>query len=279
MEDEHVGAPGAVAWVLNLAAEVELGGGRFSGAASRRMAQVRRSLVLPRGHVVLDLDPEPRAAGLPGRCWCPTPAALERLARAGADVPAAPPEPVLRRVNERGFAHDLVALPGTARCEAVEDIRAAASRPGRWLLFRALTFAGRGQRRVDAGRWDELTERWCEAALRLGAVYVLPRVELELEVSLHGWLGSDTLSVGHPTVNSVDPAGQWTAAHLERDELAPAERSALTDALHRSASALRDAGYFGPFGIDAFRHRSGFHPLSEINARYSMGWPVGMGGW
>jgi hypothetical protein len=41
------------------------------------------------------------------------------------------------------------------------------------------------------------------------------------------------------------------------------------------AEVLRDAGYFGPFGIDAYRWRDGatqyFNPRSEINARYSMG--------
>ena len=40
-------------------------------------------------------------------------------------------------------------------------------------------------------------------------------------------------------------------------------------------------GYFGPFGIDGFRYRDTdghlrFNPRSEINARYSMGWAVGM---
>jgi hypothetical protein len=48
------------------------------------------------------------------------------------------------------------------------------------------------------------------------------------------------------------------------------------------AQALLEAGYFGPFGIDAFRwvDRAGverFNPRCEINARYSMGWAVGMG--
>ena len=40
--------------------------------------------------------------------------------------------------------------------------------------------------------------------------------------------------------------------------------------------ALRGAGYHGPFAIDAFAYRDGaarrFHPVCEINARYSFGW-------
>jgi predicted ATP-grasp superfamily ATP-dependent carboligase len=30
-------------------------------------------------------------------------------------------------------------------------------------------------------------------------------------------------------------------------------------------------GYYGPVGIDALEHAGGFHPLLEINARYTMG--------
>jgi hypothetical protein len=42
------------------------------------------------------------------------------------------------------------------------------------------------------------------------------------------------------------------------------------------------AGYYGPFGIDAFRWRDQngkqqWNPRCEINARYSMGWSIGMG--
>jgi len=47
----------------------------------------------------------------------------------------------------------------------------------------------------------------------------------------------------------------------------------------RTAVALRDARYFGPFGIDGFRYvlerRQGFCALSEINARYTMGFVTG----
>jgi hypothetical protein len=44
---------------------------------------------------------------------------------------------------------------------------------------------------------------------------------------------------------------------------------------------LRDHGYFGPFGIDGFRWRwagrTGLRPRCEINARYTIGWAIGMG--
>ena len=37
------------------------------------------------------------------------------------------------------------------------------------------------------------------------------------------------------------------------------------------ANALTSAGYHGPFGVDAFVHAGGLHPLCEINARYTFG--------
>ena len=48
------------------------------------------------------------------------------------------------------------------------------------------------------------------------------------------------------------------------------------------AGALLPAGYFGPFGVDAYTYRgragaSVFQPRSEINARYSMGFAAGWG--
>jgi len=264
----------SVAWVLNLDAEVELAGGRIRAAARRRMEQMQRRFSIGDGDVVLDLDAD-RADGMEGRCWCPTPSALARLRDAGARVPAAPPAEVLRRVNERGFAHELVALPGTTRCETVDEARAAVARPGRWLLFRALTFAGRGQLPVDSGRWTDAVEAWVTAALRVGAVYVLPRVEISLELSLHGDL-RDALTLGRPVINAVDDSGQWADARLATDELRDEEAAALYAAAERAADALRAAGYFGPFGVDAFRHERGFHALGEINARYTMAWPLGM---
>ncbi len=84
-----------LAWVLNLDAEQELELGRtHTPSASTRRAMARAadtfSAQLPPGDVVLDRDPDARARGLAGRCFCPTPSALRRLERAGASLPAVP---------------------------------------------------------------------------------------------------------------------------------------------------------------------------------------------
>jgi hypothetical protein len=48
------------------------------------------------------------------------------------------------------------------------------------------------------------------------------------------------------------------------------------------AIALSRAGYFGPFGVDAYCYRDRdekihLQPRSEINARYTMGFAIGWG--
>ena len=61
------------------------------------------------------------------------------------------------------------------------------------------------------------------------------------------------------------------------------ERRALEEEARRVAEALGKIGYFGPFNLDAFAWKGDdggrrFNPRCEINARYSMGWAVGLGG-
>lgn len=277
------------AWVLNLDAELELeAGARYTPSASMRkaMSAARHRLraLLPLDDVVLDLDPETSARGRTGRCFCPTASALRRLERAGARVPDTPSMEVLARVNERGFALALGGLEGALRCADEAAVMRALEREGRWLLKRGLAFAGRGQRRIDAGAITNADRAWIRASLRKGALYVEPRVAITLEVGLHGLLAEDgSCERGEPTIQEVS-AGAWVRSwRAAPGELRDAERVALLRSFDDAARALHDAGYFGPFGIDAFRYRADgedrFQPLSEINARYTMAWGTGMGRW
>jgi hypothetical protein len=274
-------------WVLNLDAELELEAERYAPKHStiERM-RAPRELVragLPAGDVVLDLDPE--EPGLEGRCWCPTPSALARLERAGATLPFAPPIEILRAVNERGFAHSIASLDGALRCESEEAVlRAIAPQGARWIAKRAFGFAGRGQRRIDGGGATENDRAWIRASLERGALYLEPRVAIALEVGLHGLLDEGgRCRRGEPTVQSVVDGAWKETRRARRGEIDDGERRALFAIFDRVAIALHAAGYFGPFGIDAYRYleadRARFCALSEINARYSMGWPIGMGGW
>src|SRR5690606_24295604 len=64
-------------------------------------------------------------------------------------------------------------------------------------------------------------------------------------------------------------------------KLLAAEESALGREAERVGRSLHAAGYFGPFGVDAFAYVVGrlrhFNARSEINARYTLAYATGMG--
>ena len=288
----------ARAWILNFDAEDELGLDRGRGHTSSRAVLARFAALATRvgpllgpGDVVV--DPIGLAALLPaafvGRAWCPTPGARSLLARVGAALPDAPELPVLRRVNHRRFCAELgQTLPGARYADTLDDVVAIVNAPsqrGAWLLKRPFGFAGRGRRRVRGGDLEPADRAWIEASLAArDGLQIEPFVDLELDVGLHGFLAaSGALTLGAPTVQRTDATGAWLASALAAPgDLAASEERALFEAAEATAEALRAAGYFGPFGVDAFRWRdadgaSRWNPRGEINARYSMGWAVGMG--
>ncbi len=286
----------ARAWLLNFDAEDELDRGRghtSSRAVLARFAALaeRVSALLGPGDVVVDpSSPTPLPpATFSGRAWCPTPGARRLLALAGATLPDAPSLAVLRRVNHRRFCAELgQTLPGARYADTLDDVVAivnTTSRCGSWLLKRPFGFAGRGRRRVRARVLDAADHAWIEASIAAGqGLQIEPWVELAGDVALHGFLApSGALVLGAPTVQRTDAAGAWLATALAApDQLAADEARALFDAAEATAAALHEVGYFGPFGLDAFRWidvdgARRWNPRGEINARYSMGWAVGMG--
>lgn len=243
----------------------------------------------------LQVPPPPQGPlplpGLVGRAWCPTPRAHRAFVRAGIRPAASPPLSVLRAVNHRRFSASLgQGLPGARYVFTPEDVAAALASPspsGRWLLKRPFGYAGRGRLQIDLARTGDLSraQPWIEASLRAGeGLQIEPLVERRGDFALHGHLAREgAVVLGEPTRQECDATGAWSATHRAApDDLSPSERRSLLDEAHRTAAALREAGYFGPFGIDGFRWElpSGelqFHPRGEINARYSMGWSTGMG--
>lgn len=274
-----------LALVLNLDAELELERGpRYqpTDATRARVEALARSLrgtLPPRAAVVdpLGEPPEPDAVPI---AWCPTPRALAAIARAGIAPPAAPDVAVLARVNARPFAHALAPdeLDGARLVHDVEQAEQALARPGEWLLKRIFGLSGRGQRRVRGGEASAADRAFVEASLRRsGALCIEPRVVVERELSVHAWVRRGAVEVRSIRVQEIDPHGAFVGSHLAR-ELPPRIERTLVDAGERVGRALLDAGYEGPFGVDAYEHRGdGSRPLalraiSEINARYCMGW-------
>jgi hypothetical protein len=274
-------------WVLNLDAELELAQTQSAyvprvkltaqlaefGRDSRALLGPEDALVEPEAHY-------PR--GLVGRAWCPTPRALNALAVAGIDPEPYPEAAVLRRVNHRRFAHELGGgLPHqrylTERAP-IETLIRRAERP--WLLKRPLAFAGRGQMRF----YGPVTEKqwsWLDVSLAQNGLIVEPLVTPTLELSLHGFVWqSGRFELGRTCVQQVTDRGVFRGVRLaEPGDLSASEGSALVGQGERVAGALHEAGYFGPFGIDAYRYeidgQIAFCALSEINARYTMGFVTG----
>jgi hypothetical protein len=287
-------------WLLNLDAEHELEAPRGYQPTKELVAIVARqapklvgTLVRP-GDLVLperELGAEERAryAGLEGLAWSPTPRARARLEAAGLVVAPTPPLEVLRTVNARPFAAAVRApLAGASFAKDVattlEEALALVGRPAAlgWLVRRTFGAAGRGRRRLHAGTPAAAERAWLVASLRLGPLVVEPWVAVTREYTRSAWVSpSGALAISAPCFQETTPAGAWT--RTERAERALVRReddTRLEEAVAAAGAALHTAGYAGPFGIDAYRHRTEhgevLNPLSEINARFTMDWTTAM---
>jgi phosphoribosylaminoimidazole carboxylase (NCAIR synthetase) len=222
------------------------------------------------------------ASSFIGRAWCPTPLALAALSAASVKPEPHPAVAILRRVNHRRFAHELGGgLPDQHYVEDRAAVESLLRRQGStWLLKRPLAFAGRGQLRAFRALSDKEWS-WVDASLRQDGLIVEPLVVPTLELSQHGfvWPGG-AYELGVPCVQEVSERGVFRGIRrASPNELAAEDRRALLQQTERVAEALGRAGYFGPFGIDAYCYeqagRTGFCALGEINARYTMGFATG----
>ncbi|MCC6810932.1 MAG: hypothetical protein IT381_26115 [Deltaproteobacteria bacterium] len=276
----------AFAWVMNLDADFELARRGYSTPAKLAADLLRHGgaarALLGEGDVLIGGALAGEAIANPsrylGRAFCPTQKAIAIMRRAGVEPEAHPDEAVLRRVNHRRFA---CALGGGLREQRYVETRAeleAALAGGPKLLKRPLAFAGRGQLRVS-GALGEKDDAWIAASLREDGLVVEPLVTPSLEVSVHGFVTKDgACALGRICVQATNGRGVFRSARLaDRADLRTDEARALLIAAERTAAALRDTGYFGPFGIDGYRYERGFCALSEINARYTMAFAIGFG--
>lgn len=284
---------GPCAWILNLDAEHELEARHHTTSprgrvnADRAVASLR-GLVLA-GDIVVPFDGGNiplDARGMPGLAWCPTPRALERLALAGAKVPPVPSVEVLRYVNHRAFCASLGQTLSGARftrdLSEVDELVRGPTSSGHWLLKRPLSFAGKGRRKVAQGPLSDADRAFVVASLqRHDGLQVEPFVDRVKDIALHGYLApSGALTLGDITEQDTDDSGAWLRTHLVSGLLPDAAEALYAEAA-QVASALFRARYTGPFGIDAYLFRAGnelfFNARGEINARFSMGWAIGMG--
>jgi hypothetical protein len=274
------------AWVLNLDAELELERTDYvpnAKVSAQLAANARRARVLLGEDDVL-VGEDVIEPSYVGRAWCPTPRAVAQLRAAGVAPEAHPAVDVLRTANHRRFSAELGAgPPGSAYVEDAATLTRQLRPLDDWVLKRPLSFAGRGQLYVR-GRISAAQSAWIDASLRHhGGVMIEPRVHVLAEFGLHGFIDTQgKVGFGRPCVQLVSERGVWQSTQLATDhELRAEERADLLQSGERTANALVKLGYFGPFGIDAYRYelggRTAFCSLSEINARYTMGFAVGYG--
>lgn len=279
----HVPRVRTLAFVLNLDAEHELErGARWTAprALQQRLDGIASTMHLPEG-AVLVRPGQPVPAGAVARFWCPTPRAIATARAAGLAVEATAPLEVIHRVNERGFAHGLAAgeLEPTLVSRSAEVIVDFVSRPGptgRWRLKRGLGASGRGQLGVAAGALPAPVRGWIDNSLAVGALYVEPEVAIEREVAVYGWVREGRVELTGVRGQTCDARGAFVKCGRMEPSTIGAHATAFLEAAERTGHALRDAGYFGPFGTDGYLYRDGgvlrARTLSEINARYCMGW-------
>jgi hypothetical protein len=152
-----------------------------------------------------------------------------------------------------------------------------------WCLKRAFSTSGSGRRVVDPGELSGDEESWALRSLQRGGLQIEPWLERSGDFAIHGHVSrSGELVVGDPCTQRCNDKGQWLHSSVAlAGEIDPRERAMLVAEAEHVAIALVAAGYFGPFNVDAFRYRrdgtDAFNPRCEINARYSMGWAIGMG--
>jgi hypothetical protein len=288
-------AEARIAWLLNLDADRELQDpvryrpaepSGFGDEWRERMAD----LVLP-DDLLLDAQAEVTLAAkhlrpqdFAVRVFCPTPSALARVAALGFVAPPAPVLEILRRVNDRSFCAALgQRLPDADFVRDMSTLERHLERPsptGRYVIKRAFSFAGREQRRVQRGVLDPSTRGFCLRSFARGeGLQIEPWVERLADFSRHGHLSrAGVLSIGPTREQRVDPLGRFLGVSTAAASVTRAEAELLACELTLTAAALTAAGYFGPFGIDAFRYRSAegdvrFNPRCEINARFTMGYP------
>jgi hypothetical protein len=137
---------------------------------------------------------------------------------------------------------------------------------------------------VAPGALDAEMRAWVRRALGEGGVQVEPWVVRAGDFAQHGHVSAHgEVALGRPCLQRCTADGRWLASELAPPgALSAQESAALEREARRAAAALAEAGYFGPFNVDGFRYqvegRLGFNARCEINARYTMGWAVGMAG-
>jgi hypothetical protein len=266
-------------WHLNFGADAELSrvDDRAPPVDAHRAALTRVLAPLIQGGRLLEDASAEAATRAVGHAWMMTERAATVLTAAGARPMTVPGDQVLRLVNSRAFSQRLgVKLPGSALVASLSELEHVVDSKRTWVLRREHGFAARGRVLLDAGL-TEGARTWAQRSFAANEVIECTIwMQRSQDFALHGYVAGERVWLGEPTEQVCDARGQWQAT-TRTAALSASEAHVLIEAAEEAGAALSRAHYTGPFGIDAFRHEHGFCPRCEINARYSMGWAIGMG--
>ena len=188
-------------------------------------------------------------------------------------------DPRARAVNDRRLAlriaatHD-VALPGARTITSVDDVTV----PGRWVTKAPWTAAGRDRCHGDGAPTLEQRTRIGRLLAVFGELVLEPWCERIVDAGVCATVDANALVTAHPPHGLlVDSRGSFLGIDLAPPALEAAERAQLATVVAAAGAELAANGYAGPFAVDAFAYRDAsgarrFHPLCEINARFSFGW-------
>jgi uncharacterized ferritin-like protein (DUF455 family) len=226
-----------------------------------------------------------RIAGLYSKAWS---ADFLKKVLAGDFAASSAAESWLCTQREIGVAvHSL-----DAALEAIADIRARGHH--RVVAKEALGLAGRNAIRLWEPEVSAAQMQWLARAVQNGRQLVIePWLERALDFSIQLEMGPRHLKLCGYTGLRNDPKGQFQAnwAEPNYERRIPASVTALfrespdisgrfqrlyRDIFSLLETELREAGFMGPIGVDAFVYRTAqgdyrLKPVVEINPRYTMG--------
>ena len=201
-----------------------------------------------------------------------------------------PPAAVTVAVNHRSFCLETAtrlgcALPGARMIESREELdRHLRSIRGSWVVKAPLSAAGRYRYIHRAGESldDPRNQGAVERLLELQSPLLFePWMDRTADFGCVALLASSGLRLAGFHRLLVDDRGRFTGIELRAafrgiEGLEDGEKARMEEVLNAVGAALRQTGYTGPFGIDAWRYRRAdgtpaFQPLGEINARMSFG--------
>jgi hypothetical protein len=213
--------------------------------------------------------------------WGWTSGAVAAGEQVGAIVRPVPLK-VVARVNSKLWSHALeielgLKLAGAASASTFEELEEAVARGcpqanEKWVIKSEFGFAARERVLGRGPVMEEPQAKWSRRRLAKGETLIFqPWLEVIREYGVVLEIARDgTFEIQGISDLQTNGAGTGTGYILGRPP-APDRARELERIASIVSERLFKEGYYGPVGIDALEHAGGFHPLLEINARYTMG--------